>query len=685
MEYSLYNLNQSCNLDKLTLTNLVNKLNLIGFEVDEIFIEELKTNPNLNNIRLLIKIPSNREDLLNENYLKQELAKIFLFDLRETWGNLKQNYSFLLKQRYIRYYDYDTIPIHTTLSNILMYNIELNQCEYVISPNWLKNKLTDSGLLHSSNLNDLLNLVVFEWGQTLNIFSLSTLISINDLYLERINEPIIFSHKKEVCLEKGTIVLKTKTGEILTALGIFNSIPSPIEPNKFFLQGCFYDIHENPLNLNTINTKISLRFLRKSYLETLKFAFQRFLTLLELLTRSKISFKKYTTIQTALELKSSKLLKLKKKVLQKLLNIEEIELSIFQKANLKLLCKTQTCFYFQIPTFRKDLTREIDLIEEYSRFVGYKNFQEIFPVKQLVYYPQKKLSTQFTKQFFLNYGFTEVITTSLEEIKKTKFSSIKINNPLNNELVSLRYSLLGKMIEIFENNTKAGNINSNYFQIGRVFKNSERKIIEQDKLAGLFQLTLSEKTGNISTEWFKAKGFVELFLSNFGYENLEIEASNQLNSYYHPTKTVILKNKGRILGKFGEINPLTTNIMGIKTGVYVFELNFQYLQKWKMSSGIILYEEYSKYPLVIKDLSFSISQTREFSTIKKKVREISKELKNVEFFDIYFEENNENSVNVGLRLEFQSKTKTLLTETIETEMKNIKKLLMEEFDGQFRE
>jgi hypothetical protein len=68
MEYSLYSLNQSCNLNKLTLTTLIEKLNLIGFEVDDIFLEELSTNSNLTNIRLLISIPSNREDLLNENF-----------------------------------------------------------------------------------------------------------------------------------------------------------------------------------------------------------------------------------------------------------------------------------------------------------------------------------------------------------------------------------------------------------------------------------------------------------------------------------------------------------------------------------------------------------------------------------------------------------------------------------------
>lgn len=681
MEYSLYSLNQSCNLDKLTLTNLINKLNLIGFEVDEIFLEELKTNPNLTNIRLLIKIPSNREDLLNENYFKKELATIFFFDLREIWESFRKKYAFLLKQKYTQYYDYQTIPITSSLSNILMYNIEVNQCDYSKTPNWIKYKLKNAGLPESSTINDLLNLVTFEWGQTLNIFSNPSQPGETNFALERLHEPF---HSQDWNLEKGTIVLKDERGKIVTALGIFNSNVSETNPNNILIQGCFYDIHENSLNLNTINTKISLRFLRKSYLETFKFAFQRFLTLLELLTTGSIALKKYTTVSTALELKANKILKLKKTVLKKLLNIQQIELEIFQKANLKLLCKTPTDLYFQIPNYRKDLTREIDLIEEYSRFVGYKNFQEIFPKKELTYYSQKNSSIQFAKQFFLNYGFTEVITSSLEEIKKTKSYSIKIGNPLNNDLVCLRETLLGKIIEIFESNVKSGNSSSNYFEVGRVFKNSKNKIIEQDKLAGLFQFNLNDRASNSSLDWFKAKGFLELFLSNFGYENLEIETCSNPDSYYHPTRSILFTYKKKIIGKFGEINPLRSTV-GNKAPVYLFEINVNSLKRWKMYSSIVTYEDYSKYPLITKDLSFGMDKKQNFSEIKQKIRALSADLKNVEFFDIYFEETNENNVNIGLRLEFQSKTKTLLTETIENEMKRIKTFLTEEFEVHFRD
>ncbi len=684
MEYSLYSLNQSCHLNKLTFTTLIEKLNLIGFEVDDIFLEELSTNSNLTDIRLLISIPSNREDLLNENFLKSELAAIFFFENKHFWPKVQLEYGFVLKQKYFQYIHYENIRIQSTLSNLLMYNLEVHSSKNFITPNWVKTKLKNAGLPIHSNINDVLTLVNLEWGQTLIGFQASeNSLETCEFILEQLTQSQeVNVGGTETFLEQGTIVLRNKKKQIVSALGIINLLPPDMKNQKVIFQGCFYDIHQNILNLNTINTKISLRFLRKTYLETLKRAFQRLLTLLEILNESAISLKKYSNLQAALELKPYKILKLNIKVLQQLLNIEEIDLEIFQKANLKLLCKTKQEFYFQIPNFRTDLLREIDLVEEYSRFFGYKNFQEILPKKALIYYQNKRKPMEWSKQFFLNFGFHEIVTTSLEDFQTKKEESIFLSNPLNNQLAALRSSLLGKILEIFETNLKSTNVNQSYFEVGRVFKNSNGTILEQDKLGGIFQLETSETKASRSTDWFKAKGFLETFLSNFGYENVETQSFRDSNSYYHPTRSVLFRTQNKILGKFGQLNPLQTNL---KQPIYVFEFNVCYLKSWQMNSEIKFYEECSKYPAVTKDLSFTISKDKEFSQIKEVIRDNTTHLKKIEFFDIYFDANQPTSLSIGLRLEFQSPTKTLISQTIEDEMNKIKTNLIEEFSAQFRE
>ena len=135
------------------------------------------------------------------------------------------------------------------------------------------------------------------------------------------------------------------------------------------------------------------------------------------------------------------------------------------------------------------MERPIDLIEEYSRFIGYKNFQEILPKKQLTYNPRKLNNYKFIRQFFINYGFNEVFTNSLISTNtKTNKFSLQLENPLNNETNTLRTSLFPKLFDVFDLNLKAGFNNCCFFEIGRVFKVSNNQIIEQDKISGIFQL-----------------------------------------------------------------------------------------------------------------------------------------------------------------------------------------------------
>jgi DNA-directed RNA polymerase II subunit RPB2 len=85
------------------------------------------------------------------------------------------------------------------------------------------------------------------------------------------------------------------------------------------------------------------------------------------------------TEKQKIELQPYKLVKVNKNSFKKFLNIAEYNPVIFEKTNIKLVCSTLSVFYFRIPDFRKDLSREIDIIEEYTRFIGYKNFKEILP------------------------------------------------------------------------------------------------------------------------------------------------------------------------------------------------------------------------------------------------------------------------------------------------------------------
>ena len=696
MEYSLQTLNQNANLKSLTTTEIIDQLNLIGFEVDATFNESCITNKFVDNLRLLIKIPANREDLLVERFLLTEFSTIFLFEVNSLWKKIKQNYYSILNKKYLEFSNYDSHIINSNsltkklqtnnFSCFHIFSIEIELNRNFLTPLWIQNKLLNSGLKITNTVHDIITLNNLEWGQSINY--LENELHNSDLFIEKLEKKTIYIDlkKNEYTLTPGTIVIKNSKNQIQTVLGIFNQLENiQTTQNKIILQSIFYDIHENELLLNPLENKISLRYLRCLSLRNFRSSFERLLTLLEITYGAKIVPSIYSTKKSKKKLIPYREVTLEKSLLKNTLNIEDIDFTIFKQAGLVLCKETNENLLFIIPIQRNDLIRDIDIVEEYSRFVGYKNFTPIVPKKIKKYFPNKSQNSNFLKQLLLSRGFQEILTNPLRDKIKQTNNSIVIKNPLNNEFSFLRLNLLEKIIPVFETNIRLRNNPTNYFEIGRVFekmKNDQLK--EGENLAGIFQLGRIKKGIRPTTEWFIAKGFIENLFAHFGYKDLFFEKTKNENTFFHPTKSVIIKYKNNVLGIFGEINPSIENFKNLKFSTYIFEFSMESFEKNRMVSSIPTFEVVSKYPLIIKDLSFVISNEENFHNLKLQVKNTSSFLKKVEFFDIYLEDNSSNLINIGIRLEFQPIEETFTTDFLENELKKIKTVLVDDFQADFK-
>jgi phenylalanyl-tRNA synthetase beta chain len=693
MEYSLYTLNKKAKLNNLTSEELINTLNLIGFEVDGISNELLKTNQFILDKKLLIKIPANREDLLTENLLLEDLSLLFLFQIYKIWEKIKINYLCLIKEHYQNSFKIKQDFINNNNLNCIAYKIDFVLEKEKESPLWLKNKLLNNNIGPKNLLVDLLNLIIFEFGSNFGL-SISNS-SENQLKIELLLNEQIFETKNnsQLNLPKGSVVLKDQknnVNSIFSNLEIF--IDQEISKNEklnknnqvLSLTFIFNTSFEDRNFIGDKNIKKLLPFLRKSFSQNLQLSFQRLLTLLEIVAEAKI-LKVSKTKNTILSLNSHKKLKLNKKLLTNILNLQNYDLNVFEKAGLKIILETEEDLYFEIPSTRRDLERDIDLIEEYSRFVGYKNFSEIIPVKNVLTTKTGLKNYEFIQNFFLNYGFNEVFTNSIQT-KKFQKNQIDIQNPLNQDFYSLRTSILPELFKIFEINLKLGASNLNFFELGRVFKRVNDKIIEQDKLSGIFQFKFHARISQPDYNWLVLKGFFEVFLSNFNYTNVVYEAINKENLYFHPTRSSIIKINNKILGTIGEINPKIGNLESSKTSIYVFDFNLNHFKNYKMKTEIKVASEYSKYPSIFKDLSFLIDKKVNFTQLKKEIEKSTKKLKKLNFFNVYFDESFlKETINIVIRLEFKSENETLTNEFIEEEIINVKKTLKELYNVQFRE
>ena len=140
----------------------------------------------------------------------------------------------------------------------------------------------------------------------------------------------------------------------------------------------------------------------------------------------------------------------------------------------------------------------------------------------------------------------------------------------------------------------------------------------------------------------------------------------------------------KIIGLFGEIHPNYKKLYNFKENIYLFEFNLDLIKTNNLTSSIKIYKEYSKYPSISKDLSILISKDVNFYNLKNFIKDEVKNLKNINFFDIYFDKNSNNRISLGIRLEFQSFTKTLVTEEIELEIERLTSLLHKNFETELK-
>jgi phenylalanyl-tRNA synthetase beta chain len=665
MEYSLKRLNENINFENLQTLDFIEKLNVIGFEIDDIKNEYDSFNNFINKIRLEIKIPANRQDLLIETFLIKEIQSIFTSKDLERWKKSKTFYIKYLQKLYKKNYILNSIQLNKKKDHLIIYNIELTNLTLGASPNWIKQKLIDYGSQPKNNIEDLLSLVYHEWGQP---FSLSC---VEFSKFQLLN---IFANENYELMyyipDKNTFIPSQNFSDTID-----NST------HRFFISSIWFEKEF----FNKQKTKVFSQEYRTSFLENFKFAFQRLLTLLELVYSCSIRTNIFSNLETTISfLKPDKIIPLRIELLKKILNINTINLEVFSIANLKIICKTKSILYFSISNLRSDLSREIDLIEEYSRFIGYKNFQEIFPNSKNKTKNDSQKSISFIKQFFINYGFNEILNNSLDDLNDSQ--SIMLLNPLNNEFTYLKTNLLQKLFNTFEKNIKQNNKLNNYFEIGRIFRKSKnKKIIEIEQISSIFQLQFIKKDYGLTSEWFRAKGFVENFLLAFGYKNLETIFIEKDDYLYHPTKSIAFKLNNKIIAKFGEVNPIVLNNINSKFATYIFESNLEFLKPWRLNSSINLFNEYSKYPSIRKDLSCIVPKIANFSDILKFIKNNLSFLKRSEIFDVYFDSNDLYKASISISLEFQSENETLTNEIIDNEIRKLKNLLSINFAIEFKD
>jgi phenylalanyl-tRNA synthetase beta chain len=349
----------------------------------------------------------------------------------------------------------------------------------------------------------------------------------------------------------------------------------------------------------------------------------------------------------------------------------------------------------QIPYSRSDdITREIDIIEEIGRLHGFNNFLTTLPkIKKIgnedpSYETRKKITSSL-----LNLGFNELIHYSL--VNETTFldNEVKLINPLVSDCSSLRSSLLPSLIKTAQENLNQGNLFIEGFEYGHVFSgNLGTGFQEQEHVAGIFggiktKLTWSESTKALT--WFEAKGKMEQIFKQL---NLLIDweacSSLMFKEILHPYRSAgLYLPDNSFLGTFGQIHPILANRLNISAELYLFEFDVELIKQQIQVNKLPLYQKYSSYPKIIKDLSFIIKQDISFNKLQEALYcNGTQFLSEINLLDEYRGSSIPKShTSLCLQLIFQSDKKTLENKQIDHIITSLQLLLTREFGAIIRE
>ena len=706
MQTSLKWINELVNIETVNLDDLIEKLTLGGFEVEEIF--ELNIN-NKQEIALDISSTANRSDSLSIQGISNEVAALLDKPIKSdqysiknlNWKSDIENLSELIQNE-----QHCSTFIAMTVENLNDFTV----------PKWVKYKLLSSGITPTNNLLDFQNYILLETGYPFEFYDLDKISS-------KLNKS-----KFNLTIESGTdneqfVAINDITYSLNESISIIKANELPISiagiiPKKDFcysdktksllIEGSIFNstaIRQQSRTLG-LRTDRSARYEKALKDTNLLESFYKLICLLRISNPNLVC--KLHTIKQSPK-KDSKPILLQYKTIKEILGpikqskednsyiTPDLVTTYLNRLNFNhSYDESKLIWKVYIPYLRSDdLTREIDLVEEIGRLHGFNNFVARLPEIKTIgsedssYQTRKKITS-----CFLNLGLNELIHYSLVKEKTFTTNEIKLINPLIADYSNLRSTLLPSLIQTVQNNLKQGNQLIEGFEFGHVFsKNTVNDFQEKEYIAGIFGGIETKSTWSNSLEplsWFEAKGKLEQFFLQLSLvPRWETYTDLENNEIFHPYCTARLyldqENKTE-LGIFGQINPILAKRLNLPFNLYLFEFDFELIQNQIQTSKLKMYQNYSLYPKVVKDLSFIIHEDISL----KKIEELlylngTRFLSNISLLDEYKGEFiPENHISLCLQLTFQSDKKTLQNKEIENTINNLQSLLTDKLNATIR-
>lgn len=679
-----------CAEDELLLSDdhsgimVLDEKNIVGEKISEVL--------NLNDVIFEIAITPNRPDALSHIGVARDLAAIFNRELKMPEIKLDEKGDNIAALASVEVEDIKNCPRYVAK---VVTGVQIKE-----SPLWLKKKLENIGLRPINNIVDITNFILHETGQPLHAFDLDRL---NDKKIvvksTKSETTFVTLDAKERKLPSNTLMICDSKKEVAIA-GVMGGENSEITSStkNILIESAYFNpssIRKTSKSLG-LSTDASYRFERGTDPNITKFAAERAAQLISELADGKVA---KGMIDVYPEVILPKEIKLRFSRTSKILGYdipsEKIK-TILSRLGLALKVVDDDTLLVSVPTFRPDIEREIDLIEEIVRINGYDNIPTVTKIN--ISLEEKSDETAFAEQLrqaATSLGFFEMINNPLQSEQQAKLSgnAIRIANPLSADMEYLRTSLLPGALITVAKNIRQGVKDLKLFEIGDVFnKNNDLEIknfadfSEDQKMILVITGNNNLKSWNASetkSDFYHIKGYVDSFIKKISLDNVLIDSYyssvNQIYAY-HYTKSF----KNLVIGIGGKVNSDVLKKFDIHQDVYCFEFDLTLIRLLEFKPKH--YKEPLKYPKVVRDFAFIFDKSVRYLDVKNFIINKSSDLlKDVKVFDIF--ENEALGIDkksIAFTLEFFDENRTLTEDEVEKDFSNLIMLISKEFNAKLR-
>ncbi|HUH19240.1 phenylalanine--tRNA ligase subunit beta [Albibacterium sp.] len=511
------------------------------------------------------------------------------------------------------------------------------------SPEWLRSRLLSIGVRPINNIVDITNYVLHELGQPLHAFDADKIAG-KQIIVKTLSEGSPFVTLDEVDRKLSSNDLMICDAEKpLCIAGVFGGLSSGIKESttSVFLESAYFNAVSvrKTSKYHGLKTDASFRFERGTDPDITVFALQRATKLiLELAGGEVIGGVSDIYLSPIKPVNISVVYRNVQRLIGKDIPNEEIK-AIIGSLGINILKDNGEVLEVEVPPYRVDVTREVDIVEEVLRLYGYNNIEISQQIKASLNTspkPDRELIENQISDLLIGNGFHEILNNSLTKIAYADKpdEAVRIINPLSSDLDAMRQSLLHSGLEVVAYNQKRKFADLKLFEFGKVYFKSPKGYNENKRLGVFLTGDMNREQWNNVDEkvsFFDLKGIVDGILGRLNIKKFQTRDVTKKSFSYGLTYA----RGEQVFVDFGVVDKKTLKLMDVQGEVFYADFNWDIILK-SITNNKIVYKEVSKFPSIRRDLAILVDENVSFASLKGIAEKTERKiLREVNVFDVY--------------------------------------------------